>query len=77
MLCAESERQEAIACRNHDEFDAGQYGTMSDRIARIFGRLGIGRFSREINATPPEQAMASKVASHFRRRTRGEGLPPP
>ena len=46
MLSAESERMEAMAVRG-EEFDADLYGTMCDRLGRVFGRIGLKRVARD------------------------------
>jgi hypothetical protein len=48
MLSAECERQEALAARGEAEFNCELYGTMCDRLGRLFGRLGLERVSRDI-----------------------------
>ena len=47
MLSAECERQEALAARGEAEFNCELYGTMCDRLGRLFGRLGLERVSRD------------------------------
>jgi hypothetical protein len=47
MLSAECERQEALAARGEAEFNCELYGTMCDRLGRLFGRLGLQRVARE------------------------------
>jgi hypothetical protein len=48
MLSAECERQEALSARGEAEFNCELYGTMCDRLGRLFGRLGLERRSRDI-----------------------------
>jgi hypothetical protein len=48
MLCAESERMEALAARGEAEFDIDLYGMICDRLGRLFGRLGLERKSKDI-----------------------------
>jgi hypothetical protein len=48
MLSAECERQEALAARGEAEFNCELYGTMCDRLGRLFGRLGLERISRDV-----------------------------
>jgi hypothetical protein len=55
MLSAECERQEALAARGEAEFNCELYGTMCDRLGRLFGRLGLERRSRDV--TPPTLAQ--------------------
>ena len=43
MLSAECERQEALAARGEAEFNCELYGTMCDRLGRLFGWLGLER----------------------------------
>jgi hypothetical protein len=43
MLSAESERMESLAVRGEAEFNVELYGTMCDRLGRLFGRLGLER----------------------------------
>jgi hypothetical protein len=47
MLSAECERQEALAARGEAEFNCELYGTMCDRLGRLFGRLGLERVARD------------------------------
>jgi hypothetical protein len=49
MLSAECERQEALAARGEAEFNCELYGTMCDRLGRLFGRLGLERVARPVN----------------------------
>jgi hypothetical protein len=49
MLSAECERQEALAARGESEFNCELYGTMCDRVGRLFGRLGLERVARPVN----------------------------
>jgi hypothetical protein len=76
MLCVSAEMEEAKAAHDFESFNPAEYGMLSDRVARIFGRLGIVKFAREVNASAPEVASASRVTSHFRRKPRSEVLPP-
>jgi hypothetical protein len=48
LLSAECERQEALAARGEAEFNCELYGTMCDRLGRLFGRLGLERKSRDV-----------------------------
>lgn len=49
MLSAECERQEALAARGEAEFNCQLYGTMCDRLGRLFGRLGLERIARPVS----------------------------
>jgi hypothetical protein len=63
MLSAECERMEAMAARNDRRpdgaiawrsevpfvFDLEIYGTLCDRLGRLFGRLGLERVARPVN----------------------------
>jgi len=49
MLSAECERQEALAARGEAEFNCELYGTMCDRLGRLFGRLGLQRVARPVS----------------------------
>jgi hypothetical protein len=51
MLSAECERQEALAARGEAEFNCELYGTMCDRLGRLFGRLGLEREARDVSPT--------------------------
>jgi hypothetical protein len=51
MLSAECERQEALAARGEAEFNCELYGTMCDRLGRLFGRLGLERKQRDVTPT--------------------------
>ena len=51
MLSAECERQEALAARGEAEFNCELYGTMCDRLGRLFGRLGLERVTRDVSPT--------------------------
>jgi hypothetical protein len=59
MLSAECERQEALAARGEAEFNCELYGTMCDRLGRLFGRLGLLRVARDIGPTL-EQYLEAK-----------------
>jgi hypothetical protein len=50
MLSAECERQEALSARGEAEFNCELYGTMCDRLGRLFGRLGLER--RQVDVSP-------------------------
>lgn len=52
MLSSKSERLEAMAARGEAGFDIDLYGQMCDRLGRVFGRLGLRRGAREIDAGP-------------------------
>jgi hypothetical protein len=58
MLSAECERQEAMAARGEAEFNCELYGTMCDRLGRLFGRLGLERVARDISPTPADYLQA-------------------
>jgi hypothetical protein len=51
MLSAECERQEALSARGEAEFNCELYGTMCDRLGRLFGRLGLERVARDVTST--------------------------
>ena len=59
MLSAECERQEALAARGEAEFNCELYGTMCDRLGRLFGRLGLQRVARDVGPTL-EQYLEAK-----------------
>jgi hypothetical protein len=72
MLSAECERQEALAARGEAEFNCELYGTMCDRLGRLFGRLGLERVARPVNdgsqaladyfsRPPPKEALLPRV----------------
>ena len=73
MLSAECERLEALAGRDErpgainwkDEaafkFDVNVYGTLCDRLGRLFDRLGLERRARPTDAHLTLQAIASRI----------------
>jgi hypothetical protein len=61
MLSAECERQEALAARGEAEFNCELYGTMCDRLARLFGRLGLERRSRDVSPPTLAQYLEAKA----------------
>jgi hypothetical protein len=60
MLSAECERQEALSARGEAEFNCELYGTMCDRLGRLFGRLGLQRVARDVSPTL-EQYLQAKA----------------
>ena len=61
MLSAECERQEALWVSG-EPFDSEHYGMLTDRIGRVFGRLGLERRSKPVSnavlehfSRPPER----------------------
>jgi hypothetical protein len=63
MLSAECERQEALAARGEAEFNCELYGTLCDRLGRLFGRLGLERVAKD--ATPSlSDYLQAKAAFH-------------
>ena len=75
MLSAECERMEAMAARNDRRpddaiawkseapfaFDLEIYGTLCDRLGRLFGRLGLERKTRDV--TPSLQSYLQAKAA--------------
>jgi hypothetical protein len=61
MLSAECERQEALAARGEAEFNCELYGTMCDRLGRLFGRLGLERKARDVTPPTLAQYLEAKV----------------
>jgi hypothetical protein len=61
MISAECERQEALAARGEAEFNCDAYGTMCDRLGRLFGRLGLERKSKDV--TPSLQSYLQAKAA--------------
>src|ERR1700724_2406238 len=58
MLSAECERQEALSARGEAEFNCELYGTMCDRLGRLFGRLGLERKPRDVTPTLSDYLQA-------------------
>jgi hypothetical protein len=61
MLSAESERMEALAARGEAEFNIELYGMLCDRLGRLFGRLGLERRARDVDATPTLAEIARRI----------------
>jgi hypothetical protein len=59
MLSAEAERMEALAGRGEAEFNIDLYGTMCDRLGRVFARIGLKRVPRD--ATTLQQYVAKSA----------------
>lgn len=56
MLSVQCERLEAAAIAG-EAFDADLYGTLTDRLGRAFGRLGIKRHARPVQSTLRDRVM--------------------
>jgi hypothetical protein len=59
MLSAECE--EALAARGEAEFNCELYGTMCDRLGRLFGRLGLERRSRDVSPPTLQSYLEAKA----------------
>jgi hypothetical protein len=59
MLSAECERQETLAARGEAEFDCELYGTMCDRLGRLFGRLGLERRAHDVTPSLDQYLAAA------------------
>jgi hypothetical protein len=60
MLSAESERQEALACRNDPEFNIADYGRQVSLLCRVFNLLGVNRVPRNVDTGPLQQHFAKR-----------------
>jgi hypothetical protein len=66
VLSAESERMEALAARGDAEFDIELYGMICDRLGRLFGRLGLERRARPVNAPLTLAEISARIKAEER-----------
>jgi hypothetical protein len=60
-IAIQCERMEGLAAAGA-EIDLEQYGTLTDRLGRAFGRLGLKRHSRDVTPTLAEIAAEIRAA---------------
>jgi hypothetical protein len=65
MLSAEGERLEALAARG-EAFDIDVYGTLCDRLGRVFARIGLKRVPKDAvtlqqYVAKPAKAQAAEI----------------